>query len=297
MLTAGQTKYPLCLLDTMVVSEMVKEDASPVLRHFYEWACEAKPVIVPCFTIYTLMELRRAPAVFRRFIERFRILPCVMLKGYAHILEEEVASYPDPSELDPCAIAFTFLGGDGNQLSNLPRLLEPFAEKETMWNKAGPRIVEGMMSLVSNFPPSGDVYTPEEIRQFVWISSLQQLANHDESRSFMRDKVRNSELVEIAAFPSIKAMSFTVFHKFYADRDRQPSNSDAFDVLISGALPYVEAFITENHQAEALRKIKRRDGFLTALEVFTLRDFRVRPPLRPRSTAVTPSSSPTPLTG
>ncbi len=264
----------------MVVSEMVKDDASPVLRHFYEWACGAKPIIVPCFTVYTLMELRRAPTVFRRFIERFQILPCVMLKGYAHILEEEVASYPDPSELDPSAIAFTFLGGEGNQLSNLPRLLEQFAEKETMWNRAGPEIVEGMVSLVPNYPPSGKAYTQEEIRQFVWISSLQQLAHHDESRSLVHDKVGNNEIVDIDAFPSIKAMSFTVFHKFYTDRDRRPSSSDAFDVLISGALPYVEAFITENHQAEALRKIKRRDRFLSGLEVFTLRDFRVASPQR-----------------
>lgn len=264
----------------MVVSEMVKGGASPVLRYFYEWACAAKPVIVPCFTVYTLMELRRSPTVFRQFIERFQILPCVMLKGYAHILEEEVANYPDPSELDPCAIAFTFLGGEGNQLSNLPRLLEQFAEKERMWNKAGPEIVEGMVSLVSNYPPSGKAYTQKEIRQFVWISSLQQLAHHDESRLLVHDKVSNNELVDVDAFPSIKAMSLTVFHKFYADRDRRPSSSDAFDVLISGALPYVEAFITENHQAEALRKIKRRDRFLSALEVFTLRDFRVASPSR-----------------
>ena len=69
-------------------------------------------------------------------------------------------------------------------------------------------------------------------------------------------------------------MTYTVFHKFYTDRNRKPSDSDAFDVLISAALPYVEAFITEAHQAEVLRKTKRRDDFLTNLQVLTLRDFR-----------------------
>ena len=80
------------------------------------------------------------------------------------------------------------------------------------------------------------------------------------------------------AFPTLKAMTYTVFHKFYADATRKPSNSDAFDVLISAALPYVEAFITEAHQAEALRKTKRSDGFLKDLQVLTLRDFVNAPP-------------------
>jgi hypothetical protein len=74
-------------------------------------------------------------------------------------------------------------------------------------------------------------------------------------------------------------MTYTVFYKFYADRNRRPSNSDAFDVLIA-ALPYVEAIITENHQAEALSKTKRRDDFLNGLQVFTLRDLRERRPTR-----------------
>ena len=68
-------------------------------------------------------------------------------------------------------------------------------------------------------------------------------------------------------------MSFTVFYKFYADKNRRPSDSDAFDVLNTAALPYVEAIITEAHRAEALRKTKRLDDFLEPLEVFALREF------------------------
>jgi hypothetical protein len=73
--------------------------------------------------------------------------------------------------------------------------------------------------------------------------------------------LRSSEAVNLDAFPSMKAMAYTVFYKFYTDRDRRPSSSDAFDVLISGALPYVEAVITENHQAEAIRKAQHRTPF------------------------------------
>lgn len=203
----------------------------------------------------------------------------MLLKGYMELLAEEVASYPDPSQIDPCSIAFTPLGDEGNLLSNLPRILElpEIAMQEEEWNKAGPEIVDGMVSLVQNYRPAGATYTPEETRQFVSMASLQQLAYHDHVELIQRVH-GDGEAVDMDAFPTLKAMTYTVFHKFYADHNRKSSNSDAFDVLIAALLPYVEAFITENHQAEVLRKTKRRDNFLGGLQVFTLRDFRDAPP-------------------
>lgn len=277
MLSLGDTKYPLCLLDTMVVSEMVKRP-SGAFRNFYEWAHASEPLVVPCFTIYTLMELRRSPALFEKFVEQFHWFPCVMLKGYAWLLEEEVAAYPDPSGIDPCALAFTPLGNEGNKLSNLPLLLQQpdLIKQEQHWNEVGPEIVEGMVSLVPNYPPEGDTYTSEEVRQFVWMASFSQLIYHEED--FVKRMLERNEEVQVDAFPALKAMTYTVFHKFYADRNRRVSDSDAFDVLISSTVPYVEAIITEAHQAEVLRKTRRRDGFLQDLQVFTLRDFRDAPP-------------------
>jgi hypothetical protein len=86
--------------------------------------------------------------------------------------------------------------------------------------------------------------------------------------------VDREEELKIDAFPSIKASTLTVFYKFYADRSRRPQVSDAFDIVIASAMPYMDAIITENHQAQAIRKMKRRDSFLDELRVFTLKDFR-----------------------
>src|SRR6266511_1917668 len=279
MLAVGDTSYPLCLLDTMAVSEMVKRPKG-AFRHFLEWSHASQTPFLPCFTVYTLIELRRKPALFQQFVEQFHPFPCVLLKGYMELLAEEVASYPDPSRIDPCSIAFTPLGDTGNLLSNLPRILDlpEIAKQEAEWNEAGPEIVEGMVSLVRNYPPAGKTYTPEETRQFVWMASLQQLGHHDHM-DFAHRVHEGGEAVDVDAFPTLKAMTYTVFHKFYADRNRKPSDSDAFDVLIAALLPYVEAVITENHQAEVLRKTKRRDDFLSDLQVFTLRDFRDTPPV------------------
>jgi len=280
VLRLGQTAYPLCLLDTMAVSEMVKRPTG-AMRHFYEWAHSANPMFVPCFTIYTLMEIRRKPELFERFVEQFSPLPCLMIKGYAQLLDDEVAAYPDPTGVDPCAIAFTPIGGEGNKLTNLPYLLDlpQHATQERHWNEAVAEIVEGMVSLVPNFPPESHAYTRDEVRYFVRTASYSQLIFHAES--FVQQMIESGYEIDMDAFPTLKAMTYTVFYKFYSDANRQPRQSDAFDVLIAAALPYVEAFITEAHQADALNKARRCDAFLDELHVFTLRDFLSEPPRAP----------------
>jgi hypothetical protein len=83
-----------------------------------------------------------------------------------------------------------------------------------------------------------------------------------------------NQAVTISAFPSVKATTYAVWHKFYADRDRTWTRSDAFDIIIASAIPYVDAVVTESHLAESLRKTKRLDDFVEHLSVHTLRDFR-----------------------
>jgi hypothetical protein len=38
---------------------------------------------------------------------------------------------------------------------------------------------------------------------------------------------------------------YTAFHKFYVDKNRKPSDSDAFDIIIASDTPYVEGVVTE----------------------------------------------------
>jgi hypothetical protein len=282
MLRGTHGEHPVCLLDTMAVSEMVKRPQG-LFRHFLEWSHDG-PILIPCFTIYTLMELRRKPDLFGEFIERFDGYPCGMAKGYMELMEEEAGAYPDPSRIEACGLVFlpAPLGGEGNRLSNLPSLLDrpEHRKAERQWNKAAPQIVEGMASLVRNYPPdNGTAYTQAEVKSFMQMVSIPQLIDHGHKQLVKRE-LDEDRLVDLDAFPSLKAMTYTVFHKFYADRNRKPLDSDTFDVLTSSALPYVEAFVTENHQAEVIRKTNRRDDFLGHLDVLALRDFRAGPPAR-----------------
>ena len=94
------------------------------------------------------------------------------------------------------------------------------------------------------------------------------------AQPFTERIVMSGQAVDIDAFPSLKASLYVVFHKFYADRTRKASSSDAFDIIISAATPYVEAIFTEHHQGECLGKAKRLDDFMRDLSIYTLKDLR-----------------------
>jgi hypothetical protein len=154
---------------------------------------------------------------------------------------------------------------------------EFFRGREKYWNDGAQDIVEGIASLVANFPPDGNTYRPDELRHFVEMAGFSQVAMRQPEFAKQMVEIEN-EAVGIAAFPSVKATTYAVWHKFYADRTRKWTRSDAFDIIIASALPYVDAVVTESHLAESLRKTKRLDDFIEHLTIHTLRDFRHSPP-------------------
>jgi hypothetical protein len=280
MWTFGQRSYPLCLVDTNALSEMAKDESGALMRHFLEWATDG-PTMIPCFSPFTLLELRRSPTVLKQVVERFAQLPAAMVKGYVDLLEEERSAYPDPSGVEVLSLAFVPppLGEEGNRLQNVPWMLDQHAQVLQGWSDAAPSILSGIQSLVPNYRAAGSSYTTAEIDLFVFQVVTTQLFLQESTAEWAKATVNGGQAVEIDAFPSLKAMAYTVFYKFYADADRKASASDVIDMLIAATLPYVEVFITENHQAEALKKA-RHQGFLPDLEVFRLRDLRSGLPRR-----------------
>jgi hypothetical protein len=280
MITINGNRYRLVLLDTNALSEFAKRGES--FRHFLMWS-SAEPMFVPCFSLFSVLEMRRRPDVYGRFKELFRVLPCMLVRSHEQLLEEEVHCYPDPSCIDPTLLGFSMLGGEGMDLVRvLDRASEDefFRGKEEFWNEGAQEIVEGIASLVANFPADADSYTREEVQHFVEMAGFSQLAmrQHD----FAKQIVENlNQAVSMDAFPSLKATTYSVWHKFYADQNRKWTRSDAFDIIIASAIPYVDAIVTESHLAEGLRKTKRLDDFIRRLTIHTLRDFRHSAPLVP----------------
>lgn len=274
MLNINGTDYHLVLLDTNALSEFSKHSES--LREFITWSL-GSPKYVPCFSAFSILELRQSIDVFKRFRELFGMLGCFLLKGHEELLEEEVQSYPDPSGIVPVSASFTMMGGDGGDLDQVLDIAfgaKSIRDRERYWNEARDSIVEGIASRVAKFPSDGDSYGRVEQRRFVEWAGLEQIAMRQPD--FAKQTLQVSEQqVEMSAFRSVKATTYAVWHKFYTNRDRKWDRGDAYDIIISSAIPYMDAVITENQMADGLRKTQRVDDFIEDLEIYTLKDFRL----------------------
>lgn len=274
MIILNGNEYKLCLIDTNVVSEIIKRPDT-IGRRYFETLDPGK--YISCFSLFTILELRQTKKVYNSFLEIFSIIPCFILKSLDQLFQDELDNYPDSDKVDPVLVSCPgVLAPKGQKLGELLELAfskPELRQAERMWSSEKIKILEGMLSLVKNYSPKGDKYTQSEIRFFVEIAGYQQIALR--AYDFARCMVDKKCQVLVGSFPSIKITTFTVFYKFYMDQ-RRSLESDPFDIIISSALPYVDAVVTEKHLADILMKVKRQDGFLNRLEIYRLKDLQAK---------------------
>ncbi|MFA5837003.1 MAG: hypothetical protein WC837_08625 [Bellilinea sp.] len=251
---------------------MVKRP-DPIMRHFFE---AIKPnEYIPCFSIFTILELRERDDVYKRFLETFSVFPFLILKSLDQLFQDEITAYPDHKKVSPILISSPGILAPKNQkLADILTLAFDMPEIQKLANKwisEKGSILKGILSLVKNYPPKNKKYTPQEIRSFIEIAGFQQVAYR--AYNFAQQVVKEGKPAMVDSFPSIKMTAFTVFYKFYTD-ERRPQESDPFDIIISSVLPYVDTVITEKHQADVLKKIKLQDKFIESLEVLRLKDLQ-----------------------
>jgi hypothetical protein len=273
MITLNGRQYELCLLDTNVISEIVKHP-NQVFRKFLEIFEPGK--FIPCFSLFSVLELRQKPEIYNLFLELYSIYPCIFLKNIDQLFEDELNAYPNPNEVSPILIAsIGELAKPNEKFKDILKLTfsnSKILENENRWNKSKSEILESMLNYVKNYPPKQNKYTQKEIRLFLDIVGFEQIALR--APRFANEIIRNGQIVSIDAFPSIKMIAYTTFFKFYTDQ-RQPILSDPFDIIISSALPYVDAVITESHQAEVIKKIQKLDGFINRVEIHKLKEINI----------------------
>jgi hypothetical protein len=267
------TLYQLAYFDTNVVSEISKRDEPERSSVFNLFVTEH---IAPCYSPFSIIEIKEKPGLFKNFISTFGILPSAIVLGHDQLTEEEIKSYPDPSKINP--IIASAWGLRDPELSDPREKLQKLIELSGIdkhrinWNKYKPLILKGMRNLPIEYPSSGDKYTKQDAKRFVNEFNYKDLCQR--FPWFIQKLKSEDQDFNIDAFPSLKMRAFTEFHRFCIDKDRRASESDVFDVLMSTILPYVDIAYVESYQAEVLNRIKRIDPFISKLKVRTLRDLR-----------------------
>lgn len=274
MLQIGASKYSLVGLDTNIVSEILsdREGARQGLLSFFEKG------YIPCFSVYSLFELRCRREIYDNFVNLFDVFPCILLKNEEQLFEEEKAAYPNPTGVNPVLLGISYFNTKrGTNLRNLLKINfeNPVVlRREKDWPDLKKEILSELISLKKNFPPKGRHYLPNDdgIR-FVQEATIQQIIFR--APKWVKELSDSSHTLIDTAFPSIRMTLWTIFFRLYVAHQRVPETQDVFDALISTPAPYLDAVITENFQADIYKKVKKLDNILSHSEIYTLKDLRV----------------------
>jgi len=274
MVEINNNKYKLGLLDTCIISQILSNPLSE-MQAFFKKITESDSMILPCVTMWSVLELRSRVEHYQKFIEFFSVIPFCMLKTPDAILADEFMHYPYWNKIDPILFAFSLLRPKEESLEYF--LNKIFSQHEVIsaeknWKHKWKRdALNSILSLKKNFEPINKNLNSEDAKKFIEEALPQYVIS--QNLSWSKNRIDKKEEIIFDAFPSAKAGLYTVFYRFYV-ANREPEIQDIFDILINNVVPYVDYVITENFQADILRKIKKADEQFSHLEINTIKNLR-----------------------
>lgn len=269
MIKLNGKNYNLCLFDTNVLSSFLQKPKA-WLNYFNDIFSLSNTFI--CYSVFTLSELWYKKELFDKYLDFFAVFPSAILDGHESIFLKEVENYNQFNKINPIVVVpFSINGSDLTPKEKLIKVIEDsaFVSKTEYWKKGQNYVLDGIVSLIKNYPPQKDQYTTKEIEDFNFIVSTSQIGLRD--NKFAKKNIKSGATIDLNQFPSIRATSYVVFYKFYPDV-RKPVSSDVFDIIISAILPYVDFFLTEGNMCEIIKKIQNKHCFLRKLKQYSIKE-------------------------
>lgn len=272
-ITPNGKTYKYCLLDTNIISEIVKNpeiEGKGFLTRFPSAA------YVPCMSAYSLIELRRNGPVYTSFIEMFSIIPFFITKTLNVILEEEFKTYSTDKNINPVQVPITALSKD-SQLHLKNALEKIFSDNEVLaaesrWRSDETTVLNSWKKRLNNFQQESSTANAKDAERYWEEAGLQTLMFLNPA--WAKEKVDAGHLIDPNHFLSVKAMLYSQYYRLY-DQHWKPRPQEITDIQIIAVSPYVDTVITEKFQAEIFKKIKTKVRGMEKLEIYTLRDIRI----------------------
>jgi len=265
--------YKLCLLDTNVLSEILKNKKKEAVGFLEKYRPD---LTVPCMTVYNYIELRRKPELFEEYLRVFSIFSNFLLKPHRLIIQEEVNNQYHTNPISIQIRAFSPLGPTEthdlrdfvNQLFEIPDI----AEIERNWREEEKVGIDSWLKRKSNFKVNRPAANAEDAERYVKRMLLDYL---ESDRLFsVKKKIESFDEISVENYPAIKTMLYSKYYRIF-DPSWKPYPKEVTDTYIVAAAPYMDIVITEKYQAEILRKVQNRVPGLENLEIATLRDIRL----------------------
>ncbi len=156
--------YRLCLLDTNVLSDCLKNAGGEGRRFLQRYVAQAH---APCFTFHTLIELRRRPDLFDAFLRMFSLIPWFLLKPWGQIELEET----EAGSVSPLLNAFTALGSSTSyDAAEFFKAIERDPGIRTIeddWRSDEEFGIQVLRHLAESFEPTGPAANSRDAERFL----------------------------------------------------------------------------------------------------------------------------------
>lgn len=269
-------EYNLCLIDTNIISEISKNklgERNKFFKHFLEnsWAI--------CITSGSLFEIRKSSQVYKQFLEVFSIFPFFVLKPFINLFEEEKKVYETKEKLSPIQLSISFANKNPKlQLKGFMQELfsrNEVIESEKMRRIDETQVLNNWLSRKKNFNPESEPANSKDADRYVKEALIQTIIklDIDLGSNFISEKIEKKEEIEFEKFQSVMIMLYSQYYRLY-DSGWKSAPQEVTDIEIMAAVPYMDVVITENFQAEILKKARNNYSSISELEILKLRDIR-----------------------
>lgn len=274
----GANNYKLILLDTNAIREIVTNTNMSGKGFLEKFFANPSDKYAPCFSIYNVIELMPYQDIFNKFLNFFSIMPCFMIFTVKSIFQREVECYLEGND-------FVFDGNIANAFTPL-RLEENYNCKK-FFEKMSKDVVliNNIKTQVKNFSVIASEWENRR-KKTKALLKLQQIPFNQlnekyyitqEKDTIVKDLinfgVRVPKEIDVLKMPASRIMEYSQFVRIYQTNKNIKPN-DVMDIQISCIVPYVNAVITENFQADVCKKAKHFIPQLEKLEIYTLKDIR-----------------------
>ena len=274
----GANNYKLILLDTNAIREIVTNTNMSGKGFLEKFFANPSDKYAPCFSIYNVIELMPYQDIFDKFLNFFSIMPCFMIFTVKSIFQREVECCLEGKD-------FVFDGNIANAFTPL-RLEENYNCKK-FFEKMTKDVVliNNIKTQVRNFSVIASEWENRRKKTKALLKSQQIPFNKlnekfyitQEKDTIVKDLmnfgVRVPKEFDVLKMPASRIMEYSQFVRIYQTNKNIKPN-DVMDIQISCIVPYLNAVITENFQADVCKKAKHFIPQLEKLEIYTLKDIR-----------------------
>ncbi len=251
-------------MDTNVLREIVLNNHNIGKNFFQMFFLESKNNI-PCFSLYNVIEIRPYKKIYRKFINFFSKIPCLLFFPYKLIVEQEHNSLINNKlmEVDN-TICYALLPKPLCRKGNARKFFK------TIFNNKLNSIIKNDLD---NFDSLASLWQsqrgpkPLSTKQYFASLEYRSIIGFFEEQGFHVDRK------EMKKMAGSRVLAYSQFYRVHQTR-KEITKNDVMDIMISCATPYVDVIITEKSQAQALLNAKGYIDELNKVKIMKLSELK-----------------------